>query len=176
MQSTCTGAHILLTCIPVYKLKINTCTCTGVTKKTCQCQWKVVQCYNLGVKDLAPFSPKQTFCEFSYITTGRVRVPLWLKNHYFVQRHNYDREYPNFAPWICAKYWEERYEDLLQLFNLPAMSEHRLNLDLCTIIMFNIVHGFFYFPSIIILLLYLNLNPGCKITLNTVIPLLFHRS
>ncbi len=66
-----------------------------------------------------------------------------------------------FAFRICAKSLEERYEDLLQLFNLPAMSERRLYLDLCT--MFKIVHGFFYFPSGIVS----ELEP-CRITRNTV--------
>jgi len=73
-----------------------------------------------------------------------------------------------FALRICAKSWEDRYEDLLHLFNLPSMSERRLHLDLCT--MFKIVHGFFYFPSGIVSEL-----QSCRITRNTGRPHLLHR-
>ena len=39
---------------------------------------------------------------------------------------------------ICSKQWDQGYTLLLELFNVPALS------DLCTV--FKIVHGYFYFP------------------------------
>ena len=47
----------------------------------------------------------------------------------------------------CA--WDQAYSQLLQLFNIAELSEHRHYLDLCT--MLKIVHGLF-FPSGILIL------------------------
>lgn len=73
-----------------------------------------------------------------------------------------------FALRMCGKLWDEQYEDLLHLFNLPTMAERRLYLDLCT--MFKIVHGFFSFPPGVIS----EFRP-CRKTRNNDRPLLFHR-
>ena len=48
-----------------------------------------------------------------------------------------------FALRMCAKHWDSGYDDLLQLFSLSSLQQHRLYLDLST--MFKIVHGLFYF-------------------------------
>ena len=52
-----------------------------------------------------------------------------------------------FALRMCAKNWNTGYEQLLELFSLPDLQQHRLYLDLCS--MFRIVHGMFYFPSVV---------------------------
>ena len=53
-----------------------------------------------------------------------------------------------FALKICRKAWDQNYESLLELFQVPSLEERRLYLDLCT--MFKIVHNLCYFPSNII--------------------------
>ena len=46
---------------------------------------------------------------------------------------------------MCAKSWDTNYQELLQLFSLPDLQQHKLHLDLCT--MFRIINGLFYFPN-----------------------------
>ena len=41
---------------------------------------------------------------------------------------------------MCSKSWDQAYSQLVQLFNITELSEHRLYLDLCTMF---IVHGLF---------------------------------
>ena len=66
---------------------------------------------------------------------------------------------------ICPhKHWDQAYSQLLQLFNIPSLSECRLYLDLCT--MFKIVHGLFEFPLGIF-------NTHCSRTPSTDRPFLF---
>ena len=50
-----------------------------------------------------------------------------------------------FALRICRKTWDQSYQSLLELFQIPTLEDRRIYLDLCT--MFKIVHNLCYFPS-----------------------------
>ena len=41
--------------------------------------------------------------------------------------------------------WDQSYQSLLELFQIPTLEDRRIYLDLCT--MFKIVHNLCYFPS-----------------------------
>ena len=47
---------------------------------------------------------------------------------------------------LAAHQWDSSYQDLLQLFELQTLEEHRLHLKLG--LMFKIIHNLCYFPSI----------------------------
>ena len=49
-----------------------------------------------------------------------------------------------FAMKMCSKQWDLGYQDLIELSQLPTLQNHRLYLRLCTL--YNIIHGYFYFP------------------------------
>ena len=46
---------------------------------------------------------------------------------------------------MCAKHWDMGYEELLDRFHLPSLSQRRLYLSLCT--MYKIVHGYYHFTT-----------------------------
>ena len=50
-----------------------------------------------------------------------------------------------FALRICRKTWDQSYQSLLELFQIPTLEDRRIYLDLCT--MFKVVHNLCYFPS-----------------------------
>ena len=50
-----------------------------------------------------------------------------------------------FALRICRKSWDQSYQSLLELFEVPTLEDRRIYADLCT--MFKIVHNMCYFPS-----------------------------
>ena len=45
---------------------------------------------------------------------------------------------------ICRKTWDQSYQSLMELFQLPTLEDRRIYLDLCT--MFKIVYNMCYFP------------------------------
>ena len=50
-----------------------------------------------------------------------------------------------FALKICRKAWDQSYQSLHDLFQVPLLEDRRIYLDLCT--MFKIVHNMCHFPS-----------------------------
>ena len=48
-------------------------------------------------------------------------------------------------PHICRKTWDQSYQSLLELFQIPTLEDRRIYLNLCS--MFKIVHNLYYFPS-----------------------------
>ena len=46
---------------------------------------------------------------------------------------------------ICRKTWDQSYQSLMELFQVPTLEDRRIYIDLCT--MFKIVHNMCYFPS-----------------------------
>ena len=85
-------------------------------------------------------------------------------NPYLQQNINTLEDVQRFALRMCYNHWDQAYSQLLQLFNIPSLSECRLYLDLCT--MFKIVHGLFEFPLGIF-------NTHCSRTPSTDRPFLF---
>ncbi len=49
-----------------------------------------------------------------------------------------------FACRLASHQWDASYQDLLQLYKLPTVEEHRLHLKLG--LMFKIIHNFCYYP------------------------------
>ena len=68
--------------------------------------------------------------------------PVW--NPYLQKNMNSLENVQKFALKMCSKRWDLGYAQLLELFDVPELSERRLYLDLCTL--FKIVHNHFYFP------------------------------
>ena len=67
--------------------------------------------------------------------------PVW--NPYLQKNINTLEEVQKFALRMCSKQRDQAYSQLLQLFNIPTLSECRLYLDLCT--MFKVVHDYLNF-------------------------------
>jgi len=50
---------------------------------------------------------------------------------------------------LASHQWDSSYQDLLQLYQLPSLEEHRLHLkNLMFRLMFKIIHNFCYYPEI----------------------------